>query len=147
MSAALAMLLIAATPPPPDLSWLAGYWLSCEDNREVSETWSDPRGGVMLGSSIAMDGGKVSWEQTRIGPSASGTAFFAMPSGQAPAEFALVSIKAGEAVFENPAHDFPQRVIYRRDGDRLTGRIEGHSGGKPASAEWHYRTAPLNTRC
>ena len=45
------------------------------------------------------------------------------------------------------AHDYPQRVIYRRDGDTLIGRIEGASKGKARTAEWRYRAAPLNARC
>jgi len=147
--AAAALAAAQPGPPPPDLGWLAGYWLSCEDGREVSETWSDPRGGVMVGSSLTVGGGgRVAWEQMRIGPApAGGLAFFARPSGQAAAEFALVRGGPGEAVFENPAHDFPQRVIYRRAGDVLTGRIEGRAGGREQAAQWRYRAAPLNARC
>ncbi|MGH8854313.1 MAG: hypothetical protein ACREWI_08545 [Telluria sp.] len=33
-------------------------------------------------------------------------------------------------MFENPAHDFPQRIIYRRVGDTgLHARIEGKGKG------------------
>ena len=58
-------------------------------------------------------------------------AFIALPSGQNMATFPLSSLSETEAVFENPDHDFPQRVIYARDGDsRLVPRIEGVSKGK-----------------
>jgi hypothetical protein len=50
-------------------------------------------------------------------------------------------------VFENLAHDFPQRIIYSRAGDQLTARIEGPMNGKPAAMEWRYRAAALNQRC
>jgi hypothetical protein len=50
-------------------------------------------------------------------------------------------------VFENEAHDFPQRVIYRREGDRLLARIEGKIGGKERSADWIFNRAGLNQRC
>ena len=69
-----------------------------------------------------------------------------LPLGDA-ATFAAVSITTGEALFEARDHDFPQRVIYRRDGDRLTGRIEGTIAGKPRAVEWHYRRAPLGEAC
>ncbi|MGQ0558709.1 MAG: DUF6265 family protein [Sphingosinicella sp.] len=144
----IALVTVQAAANPPQ--WLAGYWLSCEAGREVSETWSDPRGGIMLGSSLTVSAtGRLSWEQTRIGPASSGTglAFFALPSGQAAAEFPLLRASPGEVVFENRAHDFPQRVIYRRAGEALLGRIEGTIGGRERSAEWHYRAAPLNARC
>ncbi len=43
-------------------------------------------------------------------------------------------------MFENPAHDFPQRVIYRRLGaDAVTGRIEGQIGGQARSVDFPYK--------
>lgn len=150
MNLLLAAALAGAQPAePPDLSWMAGYWLSCDDGREVSETWSDRRGNVMLGTSLTVGrNGNSSHEQAQIAftPEA-GVRFIAQPSGQPSAEFRLVRSGLGEAVFENPEHDFPQRVIYRREGDRLTGRIEGTAGGREQAVEWHYRAASLNERC
>ena len=137
----------AARPPEPDLDWLAGYWLSCEGGVEVSETWSNRRGGIMLGSSITSGDDSFGWEQTRIEAGEDGLLFHAQPRGQPPAAFRLVRTDAREAVFENPDHDFPQRVIYRRDGERLTGRIEGRVDGRDQAMEWNYRAAPLNARC
>ena len=146
----MAFLVLAQPAAPaaePDLGWLAGYWLSCEEGVEVSETWSDRRGGVMLGSSLSYGSDAFGWEQTRIEAAEAGLSFHASPRGQPPAAFRLVRSGPNEAVFENPEHDFPQRVIYRREGDRLTGRIEGVADGREQAMEWHYRAAPLNTRC
>jgi hypothetical protein len=148
----IAMALAAAQGAPageaePDLDWLAGYWLSCDEGVEVSETWSNRRGGIMLGTSITSGDDSFGWEQTRIEADDGELVFHAQPRSQPPAAFRLVRSAPGEAVFENPDHDFPQRVIYRRNGDRLTGRIEGRSGGREQAMEWHYRAAALNTRC
>ena len=145
--AALAAFQAAPAPAEPDLDWLAGYWLSCEDGVEVSETWSNRRGGIMLGSSITIGDDAFGWEQARIEASEEGLTFHAQPRNQPAAAFRLVRSGPTEAVFENPAHDFPQRVIYRREGDRLTGRIEGTSGGREQAMQWHYRAASLNARC
>jgi hypothetical protein len=140
--------IASATPASPELGWLSGYWLSCDGGREVSETWTGPRGGMLLGSGMTTAAnGKVSYEAMRIGPSKKGISFFANPSGQAPAEFPLKSATAQEVVFENLAHDFPQRVVYRRDGARLVGRIEGTMGGKIETMDWTYDAAELNARC
>ena len=55
----------------------------------------------------------------------------AAPSGQNPTRFSLLSLTDNEVVFENPAHDFPQRIIYRLgNGGTLLGRIEGESDGR-----------------
>ena len=140
-----------ALPPgeaQPDLDWLAGYWLSCEDGRDVAETWSARRGGVLLGYSITTGPDAFSWEQMRIEtdvPEPGALSFVAQTrSAERPTAFRLVRAGEREAVFENPTHDFPQRVIYRREGDVLTGRIEGADG---EGIEWRYHAAPLNTRC
>ena len=151
-----ALMLLAAqgaqqSRPQPDLDWMAGYWLSCEPGREVSESWSDRRGGIMLGTNITVGRQAFGWEQMRIeavSGEENGLSFFAQPRGATQAtEFRLVRWGAREAVFENAAHDFPQRVIYRRAGDRLMGRIEGRSGGREQAMEWQFRSAPLNARC
>ena len=43
-------------------------------------------------------------------------------------------------VFENPEHDFPQRIVYWREGDRvLHARIEGVIKGKERKDEWHWQ--------
>lgn len=133
----------------PDLGWLAGYWLSCEGGRDVAETWSEQRATVMLGYAMTTGRQAFSWEQMRIEtgyPNNGDISFFAQPrSAEAATPFRLVRSGPREAVFENPQNDFPQRVIYRRDGDRLTGRIEAADGRQ--GIEWHYRAAPLNSRC
>jgi hypothetical protein len=155
MTPALVLAALAAAQPAappgtaqPDLDWLAGYWLSCEDGRDVSETWSVRRGGVMLGFGVTIGPQAFSWEQMRIEtavPDPAETSFIAQPrSAERPTAFRLIRAGPGEAVFENPDHDFPRRVIYRREGDSLHGRIESADG---FGYDWHYRAAPLNTRC
>ena len=143
-------LLIAAAPAayPPSLALLSGYWLSCGDGVEISETWSDVRGGMLLGTSMTLKGsGRLSWESARIAPTDDGYTFFASPSGQRPAEFRLRPTKSDELAFENLEHDYPQRLVYQRNGDMLHARIEGLIGGKVEKETWTYRSAPLNSRC
>jgi len=42
----------------------------------------------------------------------------------------MQSLSGDEVVFENPAHDFPQRIIYRmKDPENLEASIEGTMGG------------------
>ena len=61
--------------------------------------------------------------------------------------FPAVEASGTRVVFENAAHDFPQRVIYERDGDVLKARIEGDMGGQQQAMAWEYRKADLNARC
>ena len=100
-----------------------------------------PAGNMMLGMShTVVDGKTREYEFIRIVQEENGELFFvAQPSAQKEARFKLVSASANEARFENPEHDFPQRIIYRRDGDSLIGRIEGVSKGKERSVEFPLR--------
>ncbi|MGZ9099222.1 MAG: DUF6265 family protein [Brevundimonas sp.] len=148
LTAALAAALIQTAPAAtPDLSWMAGYWLACSDDREVSETWSDPRGGLSVGHALTVENGRVSFEVSHIGPTPRGVAYVAQPGGAPPTVFVLSESGPDRAVFANAENDFPSRIVYDRDGDALTARIEGETDGQARSMEWNFRSAPLNTRC
>lgn len=148
LTAALAAALIQTAPAaPPDMSWLAGYWLDCSNGREQSETWSDPRAGLTVGHAMSLSGARVSFEVAQIGTGPQGFAYFAQPRGAPPTVFVLSESGPNRAVFANPENDFPTRIIYERDGDALHARIEGEMNGQARSMEWNFRAAPLNTRC
>jgi len=119
-----------------ELSWMTGCWRQQSGTRVIDETWSTPGGGALLGMSRTVAGGRmVAYEFMRI-QDEGGLTFTAKPSGQNEASFKVLKRGPREIVFENPAHDFPQRVIYRRDGDLLIGRIEGTQNGKPGSVDY-----------
>ncbi len=152
LSTFAAALILQSNPVTADqLSWMSGYWLSCEDGREVSETWSDPRGGLMLGTALTIEGGKLTgFESSRISPASpagGNVSYFAGVNGAPPVAFAAKETSETRVLFENAGHDFPQRVIYERDGDVLNARIEGHMGDRDQQMSWSYRKAELNTRC
>lgn len=128
----MAVALAAPSSSVQDLAWLSGCWASIDGEAGSGETWTAPAGGTLLGVGRTVKSGKtVSHEFMQIRETGSGQiAFIALPSGQKEASFPLVRLSGQEAVFENPQHDFPQRVIYRRDGDLLTGRVEGSEGGE-----------------
>ena len=91
-----------------------------------------PAGGLMLGMNRTIRAGKVvDFEYLRIVEEEDGwTGLIASPSGQEKARFKLISMSANEVVFENPEHDFPQRIIYRLESEgKLIGRIEGKIDG------------------
>jgi hypothetical protein len=122
-----------------DLAWLKGCWSLNRNGRETTEHWLRPAGGTMLGiSRTVADRKTVEFEFTQIRQDEKGDIFFiAKPSGQPEATFKMIKGSAHEVIFENPQHDFPQRVIYRLQGDgALLGRIEGVSKGKEKSVDF-----------
>ena len=150
LAAVFAAALIQTGPASvqsPDLSWMAGYWLDCSGGREVSETWSDDRAGLMVGHSVTISQGRASFEVSHIGLTPQGFAYVAQPGGAPPTVFPVIDGDANRVVFSNPENDFPTRVIYERHRDALKARIEGVIDGQDRSMEWNFRAAPLNTRC
>jgi hypothetical protein len=132
------------TPPPSikDVAWIAGCWEVDRNGRHVAEQWMAPDGGTMMGMSRTVIGGRTSeWEFLIIRESAQGLDYVAKPSGQAEATFSASSVSGTEIAFENPAHDFPKRIVYRRAGDALTAAIEGPINGQTRRIEFPYRKA------
>lgn len=123
---------VAADPGVESLGWLAGCWARSDAEPGSGEQWTTPTAGTMLGvSRTVRDGRTVEYEFVVIRATSDGTlVYHAHPSGQVATEFRLLRLVDREVVFENPAHDFPQRVGYRleRDGT-LMAWIEGSRGG------------------
>lgn len=148
LSALMTAALMQAPTPAPDLSWLAGYWLDCSGGREASETWSDPRLGLVVGHAVTVRNGRSGFESAHIGPASDGgLAYFARPEGAPATPFRLIESGPQRVVFANPANDFPHRILYQREGDVLTARIEGADDDETRSAQWTFNKAELNARC
>jgi len=116
------------------LSWIAGDWQSAPGGRaQVEEHWTQPAGGSMLGMSRTVAGTRTAeFEFLRIEQREDGIYYVAQPKGRCPAtDFKLTRVGAQEAVFENPQHDFPKRIIYRKTAeDSLTASIDAGEGSK-----------------
>jgi len=86
----------------------------------------------MLGVGRTVRNGKtVEHEFLQIRLNAEGKiVYIALPSRQKEATFTASIVTDGSVTFENPQHDFPQRITYKAlPGDRLAARIEGVRGG------------------
>ncbi|MDH3196912.1 MAG: DUF6265 family protein [Candidatus Krumholzibacteria bacterium] len=129
-----------------DLSWLTGYWARERNDTRIEECWLEPLGGVMVGVHRDLrDTGGVFYEFLRIEERADGIYYVAKPSNQGEAAFRLVALEAGrKAVFENKAHDFPQRIVYLLESDgKLRATIEGVDDDQDIVEVWLMDRAPL----
>jgi hypothetical protein len=123
------------------VAWLQGCWESVSPQRTVEEQWMSPRGRSMIGVGRTVRGDAlVEYELVVLREQGGQLAYQAHPSGQPSATFLSKTVSATEVLFENAAHDFPQRVGYRRDGpDALLAWIEGTRNGQPRRVEFPYR--------
>jgi len=140
----------SATPIEPSgavqrLAWLQGCWELVSPERTVEEVWLPPRGDSMLGLSRTVRGDSLSeYEFLVVRERGDHVTYEAHPSGQPATVFLSSSVSETAVVFENPEHDFPQRIGYQRSGtDSLLAWIEGTRDGRVRRIQFAYR----RTRC
>ena len=122
------------------LAWLAGAWRT-SGAPEVEEYWSQPKASMMIGMGRTIVRGKtVETEFLRIEATSTGVDYVARPGGAGETRFKLVRASGNEAVFENKAHDFPKRLIYRLEkGGGLVARVEGDGSEKEKPIDFRYQ--------
>lgn len=140
------VLVLVALPGPASaqtaiarVAWLQGCWRMNVNGQTVDEQWMAPAGGTMLGISRTVKADKlVEYEFVVLREREGTLVYIAHPSGQLGGEFPLKTADDDSVTFENTAHDFPQRIGYRRHGDRLDAWIEGTLDGRAQRAEFPY---------
>ena len=128
-----------------DLAWLAGAWVGtrgAEGATSIEERWSPPLGGAMLAVSRTVSRGKMTaFEYLRIVERDGGLVYIAQPGGASPTEFVLTELGtetgSRRAVFENPRHDYPKRIVYELSAEGgLSATIGFTKGGSPRRFEF-----------
>ena len=102
-----------ATATIADMAWLADAWTGMKRTSSIEERWSPPKGGAMLGVSRTVRADKMrAFEYLRIVERDGGLVYVAQPGGRTATEYVLTELKNQRAVFVNPRHDYPQRIVY-----------------------------------
>jgi hypothetical protein len=119
--------------------WMAGCWAGQVRDAEVKERWFDA-GGTLVGVSTTTVGGTLrEFEFLRVVRQGSGVAYLAQPAGRSPTTFTATATAKTEITFENPDHDFPKRIGYRRSGDDLLAWIDGGAASSGKRQEFPMR--------
>ncbi len=121
------------------LAWLAGSWSGEQGRSQTEEHWLTPAGGMMLATNRTVNGDKGFFEFLRIQQRGDSLSYFASPAGRPAIEFKLKEISDRRVVFENLNNDFPQRIIYQREGDDLNVSIEGEAEGQIRRTNWTWK--------
>jgi hypothetical protein len=129
---------------PIDFGWISGHWCAASGDERIEEHWLSPAGGVLLGVARTVKGEEVSsFEYLRIVFEDSVPTYVAQPNGSPPTTFRRTTGGRDWARFENPTHDFPTRVEYRRQGEALHAEIAGAGeDGKEMVISFDYVRCP-----
>jgi hypothetical protein len=130
-------------PKVEQLAWVTGSWIGTAGKASIEEHWTPVAGGTLFGVSRTIVGGKtVAFEFLRIEARADGIFYVAQPNGRPPTDFKLTRLEGESVTFENPEHDFPQRISYKKNADgSLYARIEGERDGQLRGRDFHFRPA------
>jgi len=121
------------------LSFMSGCWTTPKGAAaELRECFTAPYAGLIQGSSQTVKDGKTTQVEFAAIQEKDGKVTYApIFNGKALSVFTLTRIENKTATFENPANDFPKKVIYRRNADgSLSARTEGAKADDPANEEW-----------
>jgi hypothetical protein len=137
-SLALSLLLIlsgcafAQTKSEKDfakLSWLEGTWTrtNAKPGRSGVESWVKGMGKELIGLGVNMKGSDTSFVEKLKIIIRDGDIYYVsdVPENPKPVEFKVTSLDEKGFVCENPNHDFPKKISYQHDGNKLRAVISG----------------------
>lgn len=109
------------------LSWIADRWVSAEGETRSYEHWEKISDELFTGGSETINNGDTIFTEKLKIEKIDGEIFYIadVKHNPAPVKFKMTSLNDYEAVFENPEHDFPQKITYRLEEGILHATIEG----------------------
>jgi hypothetical protein len=107
--------------------WMAGRWCGGSGGTSIEEVWLPPAGGYMIGLSrtVAVQQRREEFEFLRVAMRDGVPTYLAQPQGGPVVAFRQTQAGEQSVRFENPMHDFPTRVEYRRAAGGLHAEIAG----------------------
>jgi hypothetical protein len=129
----------AARSRVADLGFMSGCWRGLtRSGTTIEEFYTAPSSNLIIGATrYVRDGRVVDFEFTRIDQTDSGAVITPHPKGVRSVSFAPTVVETNRATWENPKHDFPQRILYTRVAtDTLVARIEGRTPSGDRALEW-----------
>ncbi|MFD2938759.1 DUF6265 family protein [Flavobacterium notoginsengisoli] len=117
--------------------WFIGEWGNKSAEGELTERWKKENDSVYLGESYFVVGQNdtVFAEHVRLEEANGKLSYIVTVPGQnkeLPVSFEMTSATDNQIVFENPEHDYPNKIIYNLVAkDSLIAEISGLKKGKP----------------
>lgn len=133
--------IIPAPPVIERATWLIGEWADVFDEGKIIETWERTGDSTLSGKSYTIISGDTVFSESIV-LQQRGEDLFYMPAVSdqnegKPVEFKLTIFTDSTLVFENPEHNFPQKISYiNYGGDSLLAEISGLREGKVASEKF-----------
>ena len=125
-------------------AWFLGEWGNTSKEGELTERWKKVNDSVFHGESYFVVGkDTVFAEHVKLEEANGKLAYIVTVPGQnneQPVRFEMTLSNERQITFENPQHDYPNKIVYNRVGsDSLVAEISGLQKGKPASEKFRMK--------
>jgi len=136
----------AQTSVLSDAKWLLGKWENQTQRGRMVEEWSKLNDTTFAGRSYMITAtDSIALESIVLKKEGSDLYYIPTVKGQnndQPVKFKLISADGKALVFENPAHDFPQKISYTLQEERsLLAEISGLVNGQERSRKFPMKKA------
>lgn len=123
-----------------DAQWLLGRWENQSEEGIMTETWTRESDSSFAAKTYFITDGDTAFsESVRLVGRNGSLVYIAKAMGQnddKPVEFGLTAADGKTMTFENPAHDYPEKIVYENYGDSLKAWISGHKLGVESKEEF-----------
>jgi len=124
-------------------NWLVGTWIIKTGEGSIAEEWKMVNDSTFSGKSVFVKAEKDSILQETLEFSFRNGSwhYISKVVGQnnnLPVSFRVIYLGKEEFISENTAHDFPQRISYRRLKNQLFASIEGKRKGRYVKQNFDY---------
>lgn len=111
------------------LEWLTGKWVrtNCKPGQSGYETWEKVSDRKLVGKGVTMQGKKVNFVEDLQFIIKDNALFYVVKVSGAtkPTHFKLTALTDDSFSCENPEHDFPKKISYKKDGNKIKAVISG----------------------
>jgi hypothetical protein len=120
---------VTTSAKPELFSRLEGKWISTEDSSQYIEVWTRVNDSLYVSTGYQLQGTDTLFsEKVEIKTRQRTRQYIPQVNNQnggQPVVFEITSVSDTSFIAENPAHDFPQRIVYNLRKDSLIAYIEG----------------------
>lgn len=125
------------------VQWMLGKWIINTPQGAIMEIWEAKNDSTLKGKSVFVKSNNDTIPQEQIELAFRNGSWYYIPTvgnqnnGQ-PVSFKLIYLRGTEFISENPTHDFPQRIAYRRIKQNLYASIEGKRNGQYSKQNFDF---------
>ncbi len=122
--------------------WLIGEWQNNLPQGQLTETWTRDNDSTFTARSyfVKTAGDTLHLEAITLAETKAGVTYTPTVQGQnnnEPVIFKMTASDANSMTFENPAHDYPTKIVYRKiSSDSIVAEISGTQQGQPSSERY-----------